>query len=81
MQTGFENEDNELVANVASGEGVRRSTSGGVVQHQASPGNGNRRHSAVRPQPPRRSSSGSAFQTMENSKSALKKKNFLLIDC
>ena len=58
MQTGFENEDNELVANVASGEGVRRSTSGGVVQHQASPGNGNRRVSAVRP-PPRRSSSSS----------------------
>ena len=48
------------MGNVASGEGVRRSTSGGGV-HQASPGNGRR---SVRPAPPRRSSSGSLASTV-----------------
>ena len=74
--TGFENEgDNELVANVASGEAgtdFRRSTSGGAAEavhyhHQASPGNGSTRRSApsaVQRPPPRRSSSGSLASTV-----------------
>ena len=76
--TGFENEgDNELVANVASGEAgtdFRRSTSGvgGAPEtvhyhHQASPGNGSTRRSApsaVQRPPPRRSSSGSLASTV-----------------